>query len=111
MEAEGSGQFAENKIGMTFEKSKEIARSVQCELIMYRDLLRDERTPASAKLFLGLARIQTTLGKTIRLLWNPEQDYFFPTPDEVIFRMKYLPDFLKPHFSRTRVDGLNSANV
>ncbi len=60
---------------MTFERSKEIAHSVQRELIMYRDLLRDERTPASAKLFLGLARIQTTLGKTIRLLWNPEQDY------------------------------------
>jgi hypothetical protein len=60
---------------MTFERSKEIAHSVKRELIMYRGLLRDERASASAKLFLGLARIQTTLGKTIRLLWNPEQDY------------------------------------
>jgi SAM-dependent methyltransferase len=58
---------------MTFERSKEIARSVKRKLIMYWGLLRDERTPASAKLFLGLA--QTTLGKTIRLLWNPKQDY------------------------------------
>ena len=58
---------------MTFERSKKIARSVKREPIMCRRLLRDERTPASAKLFLGLA--QTTLEKTIRLLWNPEQDY------------------------------------
>lgn len=60
---------------MTLERSKEIAQSIKRELIMYRGLLRDERASVSAKLFLGLARIQTTLGKTIRLLWNPEQDY------------------------------------
>src|SRR5437867_4432780 len=60
---------------MAFESSKEIARSVKSELIMYRAILREEGKPTSAKLFLGLARTQTTLGKTIRLLWNPEQDY------------------------------------
>ena len=60
---------------MSFERSKEIARSVKRELTRYRGLLRDEQTPASAKLFLGLARIQTSLRKTITVLWNPEQDY------------------------------------
>jgi uncharacterized membrane protein YkvA (DUF1232 family) len=40
---------------MAFERSKEIARSFERELIVYQRVLRDERTPASAKLFLGLA--------------------------------------------------------
>ena len=60
---------------MSFERSKEIARSVKRQLIMYRGLFRDKKTPASARLSLDLARIQTTLKKTIKLLWNPEQDY------------------------------------
>jgi uncharacterized membrane protein YkvA (DUF1232 family) len=40
---------------MAFEKSKKIARSFKRELIVYQRVLRDERTPARAKLFLGLA--------------------------------------------------------
>jgi uncharacterized membrane protein YkvA (DUF1232 family) len=40
---------------MAFEKSKEIARSLKRELIVYQRVLRDERTPLSAKLFLALA--------------------------------------------------------
>ena len=40
---------------MAFERSKKIARSFKRELIVYQRVLRDERTPASAKLFLGLA--------------------------------------------------------
>jgi len=40
---------------MAFERSKEIARSFKRELIVYQRLLRDERTPLSAKLFLALA--------------------------------------------------------
>src|SRR5918996_6549441 len=40
---------------MAFERSKEIARSFKRELIVYQRVLRDERTPARAKLFLGLA--------------------------------------------------------
>jgi uncharacterized membrane protein YkvA (DUF1232 family) len=40
---------------MTFERSKEIARSFKRELIVYQRVLRDERTPPSAKLFLALA--------------------------------------------------------
>jgi len=40
---------------MAFERSKEIARSVKRELIVYQRVLRDERTPVIAKLFLGLA--------------------------------------------------------
>ena len=40
---------------MAFEKSKEIARSFKRELIVYQRVLRDERTPAHAKFFLGLA--------------------------------------------------------
>jgi len=60
---------------MAFERSKRIAYSIKRELIMYRDLLRDERTPGSAKLRLGLAQIRSTLGKPIELLWNPERDY------------------------------------
>jgi uncharacterized membrane protein YkvA (DUF1232 family) len=40
---------------MAFEKSKEIARSFKRELIVYQRVLRDERTPLSAKLFLALA--------------------------------------------------------
>jgi len=74
-EAGDSGQFAKKKIVWPLKRSKEIARSVKSELIMYRAILREEGKPTSAKLFLGLARTQTTLGKTIRLLWNPEQDY------------------------------------
>jgi SAM-dependent methyltransferase len=60
---------------MTFEASKRIGYSIKRELITYRDLLRDERTPASAKWPLGLARIKSTLGKTTKLLWNFEQSY------------------------------------
>jgi uncharacterized membrane protein YkvA (DUF1232 family) len=40
---------------MAFERSKEIARSFKRELLVYRRVLRDERTPLSAKLFLALA--------------------------------------------------------
>jgi uncharacterized membrane protein YkvA (DUF1232 family) len=40
---------------MAFERSKEIARSFKRELIVYQRVLRDERTPFSAKLFLALA--------------------------------------------------------
>jgi uncharacterized membrane protein YkvA (DUF1232 family) len=40
---------------MAFERSKEIARSFKRELIVYQRVLRDERTPSSAKLFLALA--------------------------------------------------------
>jgi uncharacterized membrane protein YkvA (DUF1232 family) len=40
---------------MAFERSKEIACSFKRELIVYRRVLRDERTPLSAKLFLALA--------------------------------------------------------
>lgn len=40
---------------MAFERSKQIARSFKRELIVYQRVLRDHRTPAMAKLFLGLA--------------------------------------------------------
>jgi len=40
---------------MALEKSKEIAHLFKRELIVYQRVLRDERTPARAKLFLGLA--------------------------------------------------------
>jgi uncharacterized membrane protein YkvA (DUF1232 family) len=40
---------------MAFERSKEIARSFKRELIVYQRVLRDKRTPPSAKLFLALA--------------------------------------------------------
>ena len=40
---------------MALERSKEIVRSFKRELIVYQRVLRDERTPLSAKLFLGLA--------------------------------------------------------
>ena len=40
---------------MAFERSKETARSFKRELIVYQRVLRDERTPLSAKLFLALA--------------------------------------------------------
>ena len=40
---------------MTFERSKEIARLFKRELIVYQRVLRDERTPLPAKLFLALA--------------------------------------------------------
>jgi uncharacterized membrane protein YkvA (DUF1232 family) len=40
---------------MAFERSKEIARSFRRELIVYQRVLRDERTPLAAKLFLALA--------------------------------------------------------
>jgi uncharacterized membrane protein YkvA (DUF1232 family) len=40
---------------MAFEKSKELARSFKRELIVYQRVLRDVRTPVSAKLFLALA--------------------------------------------------------
>jgi uncharacterized membrane protein YkvA (DUF1232 family) len=40
---------------MAFERSKDIARLFKRELIVYRRVLKDERTPARAKIFLGLA--------------------------------------------------------
>ena len=40
---------------MAFERSKEIARLFKRELIVYQRVLRDERTPFLAKLFLALA--------------------------------------------------------
>jgi uncharacterized membrane protein YkvA (DUF1232 family) len=40
---------------MAFERSKEIARSFKRELIVYQRVLRDQRTPVAAKLFLALA--------------------------------------------------------
>ncbi len=40
---------------MAFERSKEIVRSFKRELIVYQRVLRDDRTPKAAKLFLGLA--------------------------------------------------------
>jgi uncharacterized membrane protein YkvA (DUF1232 family) len=40
---------------VAFERSKEIDRSFKRELIVYQRVLRDERTPLSAKLFLALA--------------------------------------------------------
>jgi uncharacterized membrane protein YkvA (DUF1232 family) len=40
---------------MAFERNKEIARSFKRERTVYQRVLRDERTPFSAKLFLALA--------------------------------------------------------
>ena len=40
---------------MAFERSKDIARLFKRELIVYQRVLRDQRTPLSAKLFLALA--------------------------------------------------------
>jgi uncharacterized membrane protein YkvA (DUF1232 family) len=40
---------------MAFERSKKIARSFKRELIVYQGVMRDERTPLAAKLFLALA--------------------------------------------------------
>jgi uncharacterized membrane protein YkvA (DUF1232 family) len=40
---------------MAFERSKDIARLFKRELIVYQRVLKDERTPARAKIFLGLA--------------------------------------------------------
>jgi uncharacterized membrane protein YkvA (DUF1232 family) len=40
---------------MAFERSKEITRAFKRELIVYQRVLRDERTPLVAKLFLSLA--------------------------------------------------------
>jgi uncharacterized membrane protein YkvA (DUF1232 family) len=40
---------------MAFETSKEITRSLKREVVVYQRVLRDERTPVVAKLFLGLA--------------------------------------------------------
>ena len=40
---------------MAFERSKEIARSFNRELIVYQRVWQDQRTPLSAKLFLALA--------------------------------------------------------
>ena len=39
---------------MAFERSKDIARLFKRELIVYQRVLKDERTPARAKIFLGL---------------------------------------------------------
>ena len=40
---------------MAFDRSKEIVRLSQRELIVYQRLLQDERTPRSAKLLRALA--------------------------------------------------------
>jgi uncharacterized membrane protein YkvA (DUF1232 family) len=40
---------------MLFERSKQILESFTREITVYRRVLRDERTPPRAKLFLGLA--------------------------------------------------------
>jgi uncharacterized membrane protein YkvA (DUF1232 family) len=40
---------------VAFEKSKQLVRSFKRELIVYQRVLRDERTPVSAKLLLALA--------------------------------------------------------
>jgi uncharacterized membrane protein YkvA (DUF1232 family) len=40
---------------VAFEKSKKLARSFKRELIVYQRVLRDERTPVSAKVLLALA--------------------------------------------------------
>jgi uncharacterized membrane protein YkvA (DUF1232 family) len=40
---------------MAFEESKQIARSFKRQLIVYQRVLRDDRTPPAAKLFLGFA--------------------------------------------------------
>jgi uncharacterized membrane protein YkvA (DUF1232 family) len=42
-------------IRMAFERSKQMARLFKRELIIYQRVLKDERTPARAKIFLGLA--------------------------------------------------------
>jgi uncharacterized membrane protein YkvA (DUF1232 family) len=40
---------------MAFGRSKEMVRLFKRELIVYQRVLKDERTPARAKVFLGLA--------------------------------------------------------
>jgi len=40
---------------MAFERSKKITRSFKREVIVYQRVLRDERTPVVAKLFLAFA--------------------------------------------------------
>jgi uncharacterized membrane protein YkvA (DUF1232 family) len=40
---------------MSFERSRRILESFKREITVYRRVLRDERTPPRAKLFLGLA--------------------------------------------------------
>ena len=40
---------------MAFERSRQILESFKREITVYRRVLRDERTPPRAKLFLGLA--------------------------------------------------------
>jgi uncharacterized membrane protein YkvA (DUF1232 family) len=42
-------------IRMAFERSKQMARLFKRELIIYQRVLKDERTPARAKVFLALA--------------------------------------------------------
>jgi len=38
-----------------WQQSKDLARAFKRELVVYRRVLADERTPRSAKIFLGLA--------------------------------------------------------
>jgi uncharacterized membrane protein YkvA (DUF1232 family) len=40
---------------MVFERGKDMARLFKRELIVYQRVLKDERTPARSKVFLGLA--------------------------------------------------------
>jgi uncharacterized membrane protein YkvA (DUF1232 family) len=40
---------------MAFERSRQIVKLFKREMTVYRRVLRDERTPPRAKLFLGLA--------------------------------------------------------
>jgi uncharacterized membrane protein YkvA (DUF1232 family) len=40
---------------MAFERTRQLLESFKREITVYRGVLRDERTPPRAKLFLGLA--------------------------------------------------------
>jgi uncharacterized membrane protein YkvA (DUF1232 family) len=51
----GRGNQVARLISMAFERSKDMARLFKRELIVYQRVLKDERTPARAKIFLGLA--------------------------------------------------------
>jgi uncharacterized membrane protein YkvA (DUF1232 family) len=51
----GRGNRVARLIRMVFGRSKEMARLFKRELRIYQRVLKDERTPARAKIFLGLA--------------------------------------------------------
>jgi uncharacterized membrane protein YkvA (DUF1232 family) len=54
-ESTGRGNQAAGLISMAFERSKDMTRLFKRELIIYQRVLKDERTPARAKVFLALA--------------------------------------------------------